>query len=690
MRMSPVLLWFAVASGINTAKPPAQDGVPEPLVIRKDTVLQAGRILRRRIVIEADNIVLDGNGAMLLGPGKAGDPKSFSGTGVLLKGVRNVIVRNLKAKGFDHGLLAVDCEGLLIEECDFSDNHHNPNFGWGGYRRVGAIIFTRVRNSVVRRNKANRVWNGLDLFESCDNLIEGNDFSHCSNVCLKLWTSSNNRVLSNNLSYGIRIAPGEVHARDSACVLIESGSDRNFLFRNNITYGGDGIFIRVLNGWVSKGNVFIENDCSFANNNCVESWSPGNTYIRNKANHGSYGFWLGGSDHTVLIGNEAAYNGLPSGHHNAPEPSFGHGGIVFVSGSSSHTFLDGNYCHDNAGGGIVFRGDVAKPPRFKAYHWVIQRNRLENNRFGIWGRRGDWIFLAQNRFSGNKEDIHFREVTNVVRLKAAKSADPACRCPLVKLNGPSFAHVGEKVTFDAAGSVDPSGRSLSFFWDLGGRRAEGPRVQRIFTKPGFYRIGLTVSNGSLAGLAFRNFLALERIEKELGTEGGCNQWGYELQGDAGGRGKILFANDREALFGRWSLRWRPDPYPGMYATAIYPKGRNAKWDLTHFKKVSFYLRARNPNIPGFQEPGPVLILYGEKWQVRLQPSGGRNFLVTLPYSETRFWWQRVEIPLSGSATWERKVSGEPDLSNVKALGISLDSWGGEPFTVWLDGLTFLK
>jgi parallel beta-helix repeat protein len=157
--------------------------------------------------------------------------------------------------------------------------------------------------------------------------------------------------LSNNLSYGIRIdrAAGEVHARDSTSVLIESGSDGNYWFRNDITYGGDGIFIRVLNGWVSRGNVFVENDASYANNNCVESWSPGNTYIRNKANHGSYGFWLGGSDQTVLIGNEAAFNGLTNGNHNAPEPGFGHGGIVIVGGPSSHTRLSGGAITTTAG-----------------------------------------------------------------------------------------------------------------------------------------------------------------------------------------------------------------------------------------------------------------------------------------------------------------------------------------------------
>jgi parallel beta-helix repeat protein len=194
----------------------------------------------------------------------------------------------------------------------------------------------------IRQNKANRVWNALDLWDSNDNVIENNDFSHCSNVCLKLWRACGNKVLDNNLSYGLRISPGEVHARDSTSVLMETGSDHNRFERNDITHGGDGVFIRVLNGWCSRWNTFIENDCSYANNNGFEAWSPDNTYIRNKSNYCSYGFWLGGSDHTVLIGNEAAYNGQPDGFHNAPEPEFNHGGIVIVSGSGSHTVIEGH------------------------------------------------------------------------------------------------------------------------------------------------------------------------------------------------------------------------------------------------------------------------------------------------------------------------------------------------------------
>ena len=368
----------------------AQAAEISSIIVTNDLVLEKGAVLDARLVIRSSNVTIDGNGAMLRGSGNTNDLKSLedAGMAIFLEGCRNVTIRNLKARNFASALVARDCADLLIESCDCSDNYDNPKHGWGELPARGGILLERVRHSVVRSTKANRVWDGIHLIESDDNLVEDNDFSHCSNTCAKLWRSSRNQFLRNNLSFGIRIdrAAGEVHARDSTSVLIESGSDNNYWFRNDIREGGDGIFIRVLNGWASRGNVFVENDTSYANNNCIESWSPGNTYIRNKANHGSYGFWLGGSDQTILIGNEAAYNGLTNGNHNAPEPGFRHGGIVIVGGSSSHTIVSGNWCHDNNGAGIVFRGDApSKGERWRSHHWIVQQNRLEGNRWGIWG-----------------------------------------------------------------------------------------------------------------------------------------------------------------------------------------------------------------------------------------------------------------------------------------------------------------
>ena len=70
------------------------------------------------------------------------------------------------------------------------------------------------------------------------------------------------------------------------------------------------------------------------------------------------------------------------------------------------------------------------------------------------------------------------------------------------------------------------------------------------------------------------------------------------------------------------------------------------------------------------------------------PAGGANLLQSPPYSEARWTWMRVVIPLAGSDEWERKAVGEVSLARINAVSISLDSYGWEPFTVWLDGATF--
>jgi parallel beta-helix repeat protein len=676
-----------------------------PMVIDRDTVLDKGAVLRHGLIIKADGVTIDGNGATLQGPGKAGDLKTFAGVGVLAEGCSDVTIRNLKARGFECGLAASDGHGWRIEACDFSDNYHDPDYGWGDYGRVGGIILTRISKSVIRQNKANRVWNGLDLWESDNNTIEKNDFSHCSNVCLKLWTSCGNVARDNNLSYGIRISPGEVHARDSTSVLIESGSNDNKFERNDITHGGDGVFIRVLNGWVSTGNVFIENDCSYANNNGFESWSPDNTYLRNKANHCSFGFWLGGSDHTVLIGNEAGYNGQADGPHNAAEPDFIHGGIVIVGGTGSHTLIDGNYGHDNNGAGIVFRGDLGtRGAKWKMYHLVVQNNRLENNRWGLFARFTDWLDLAGNTFKGNRQDELIEEVTNLTR----READPLkLVAPTAVLEGPSRALVGEKVVFDASKSRDAGGRALKFRWDPGGAALDGPRVEHVFEKPGFYRVGVTVTNGYLANLAFRDFYVAKPV-REIATEGQASQWAWTMGDNADGKGRVTFTDDANAIVGKNSLRMRPDPYSGADVTAIFPGSKRAGWDLSGKKRITFWVRFRNPVNGGFEGPNPIIRLHAGKAAYTYTPAFGgmpRNLLGDLPYSEARDGWLYVEIPLAGGDAWMRSETFEgarpPHIDNgLKFITLStpvetqsasaLTSDGTNLYCACLDGDRFFR
>ena len=326
------------------------------------------------------------------------DGVGFNGTGISAEGVSGVTLRNLRVRGFNLGLHVADGASWIIEDSDFSDNFHDPDWGWEQHPPAGGLLLERVSGSRIVHSRANRVWDACYLLGCEDNIVEANDFSYTSDTCLKLWACSRNSVQSNNLSHGIRISPGEVHARDSCCVLIESSSHDNRFLDNDATYGGDGFFIRVLDGNPSSGNLFQRNDASYAHNNCFEAWAAGNTYLENRANHGSYGFWLGNSNETVLIGNEAGWNGEPSGNHNAPE-AFGHGGIVFVNGSSEYVLAVRNQCHHNAGGGIVIRGGGD----FRSAHWLIQHNRLEANPWGLYIERAEDIQLGPNDFTGNVE-----------------------------------------------------------------------------------------------------------------------------------------------------------------------------------------------------------------------------------------------------------------------------------------------
>ncbi len=167
--LRPLALHFFLASALPGAVLLARSAVeaPETLVVTNSLALKKGATLEVRLVVRASNVTIEGEGATLQGAGRLGDVKSLeqAGVGVFLEGCVNVTVRNLKARGFATGLLARDARGLLVEGCDFSENYDNPKHGWGELPPRGGLLFERVEKSVVRKTRANRVWDGLHLVE---------------------------------------------------------------------------------------------------------------------------------------------------------------------------------------------------------------------------------------------------------------------------------------------------------------------------------------------------------------------------------------------------------------------------------------------------------------------------------------------------------------------------------------------
>lgn len=658
-----------------------------------------------RLVITKSGITIDGGGLSLLGSDRKSNPspKTYKHVAISARGISNVTLKNFKAEGWETGLQIVDGEGWTVENCDFSDNFHDPDFGWGENGRRGGIVLERVHKSVLRNNRANRVWDGCVLVDSEQNTLEENDFSHASNTCLKLWHASRNVIRKNILSHGIRITPGEVHARDSTGVLIESGSNENRFVENDCTHGGDGIFVRVLNGWCSTGNLFERNDCSFANNNGFECWARDNVFRENKANHCSYGFWLGGSDHTRLEENEASYNGLAVGNHNSPHlPDQGHAGIVFMFGPSSHTVAKRNKCIGNNGAGIAVIGDIgSKGQKWKAYHWVIEDNTLARNRWGIYLRFADWIDGRANRFDDTGDGKNNNSLSSVsadasvTRLNIdstpvldIRASSNASREPSVEVSGPSSAKTNSRVEFALKG-VSSLGPASKVAWDFGdGTTRETSTVHHAFSKAGFYRVGVTVATAAGSELGWRDFYAVDDVI-ELGTEGQAAEWGIEDFHDrkrsTEQSSRAQFTDDQtEFLVGRSSLRAIISPYAGFRAALTYPKTQDADWPLKGKTKLTFWLKVINEDTTGWQG-GPFVVLHGDGDQrCYLEPRAGKDLMRELDENEGRDGWRRIVIPLLGSDRWQ--VDGSAP-EKLRALSLGFDSWGAPTLRIWIDGLS---
>lgn len=661
------------------------------LDITQDTRLDPDKAYES-LVIKASNITIDGRGAWIVGE-KDRPVNKLKGVAILAEGVSNVTLKNVNAKGWETGLRIVGGSGWTIENCNFSDNFHDPEFGWGENGRRGGIVLDRVTKSTLRKNKANRVWDACVLVNSDDNVLEENDFSHTSNTCLKLWTASRNTIRKNVLSHGIRIKPGEVHARDSTSVLIESGSNENRFIENDCTHGGDGIFVRVLNGWCSTGNLFESNDCSFANNNGVECWAPRNVFVKNKANHCSYGFWLGGSDQSRLIGNEASFNGLKSGHHNSPHlPQAGHAGIVFMFGPSSHTVCRGNVCRENNGAGIALIGDLdSQGKKWRAYHWIIEQNTLTKNRWGIYAKHADWISLSGNRFVGNSaRDVQFEG--DVTRWEETIEPEPDItdQPPIAKLLGPISVKTGEQSEWDASASRDPNGRGLKLSWDVGdGRLLVGSKLRHTFDRVGFHRIGLNVSNGLLTDLAWRDVYVVRDVT-EIGTEGAAANWSIEdfhdrvRSNEQTSRAK--FDDDStDKLVGKSALKVVVAPYAGFRAALTFPKNRDANWSLAGKTKLTFWLKSTNEDVTGWQG-GPFIRLDSDAGQpFYIEPKQGLDHMRNAEHNEARDGWRLFEIPLRPNDQWQ--TIGELP-NKVRALALIFDSWGAPTLRFTIDGLAF--
>ncbi len=300
---------------------------------------QAGRVMQAvapsdagEIVLTRDGQTLDLRGATLLGNPDPEQADAFTGRGIVVRGAKNVTVRNAVIRGFKVAIYAEDAPGLTIENCDVSGNyrqrlkstpqrehiddwifgHENDDNQW---LRFGAGIYLlRSAGATIRNCRARNGQNGICIVSSDRVTAVANDMSFMSGWGLAMWRSSFCKVISNRFDYCIRGYSHGVYARgqDSTGILVYEQCSDNVFAYNSATHGGDGFFLyaghettqRTGRGGCNRNLVYM-NDFSHAVANGIEAtFSDRNIFLANKLNHCDHGLWGGYSTNSLIAGNE--------------------------------------------------------------------------------------------------------------------------------------------------------------------------------------------------------------------------------------------------------------------------------------------------------------------------------------------------------------------------------------------------
>jgi hypothetical protein len=165
------------------------------------------------------------------------------------------------------------------------------------------------------------------------------------------------------------------------------------------------------------------------------------------------------------------------------------------------------------------------------------------------------------------------------------------------------------------------------------------------------------------------------------TEGEAARWSLP----AGAGASAATYRDEPGLMGG-AIHAHVEPYDGGRIELLWPASRDAALPLADRTRLAFWVRARDPAIPAWQDTNPVVTLFeGDGRWLRLTPA--RDWLGNPPDLHFRDDWMPLDVPLAGDAGWTRAVGPKGAPTRVQWLTIGVDSWGAPPLDVWLDGLS---
>jgi len=323
------------------------------------------------IVVERDNIVIDGAGYTLRGTG--------SGTGIDLGGRSNVTIKNAEIKSFKYG-----------------------------------ILFDGSSNNVISRNNITHNDRGIQFFEEeqMNNTICGNHItSNMAGVVLLRWCSKNT-ISENNINentHGIRL----------------EHCSNNVISRNNGANNEDGIVLLGSSNNVVSGNTVTENSDGIMLDQSSNNTLRNNVASSNKYNFGVYGSWLSHYTHDIddsnTVNGKPIYYWINRRHMTVPLDA----GYVALVNCTNITVQALNLTNNGQGvilasttNSTITKNNIGNNEysilllESSKYNTVFGNN-IANNEYGIGLGDSSNNIIYHNDFVDNSEQVHSLNSVNI-------------------------------------------------------------------------------------------------------------------------------------------------------------------------------------------------------------------------------------------------------------------------------------
>ena len=321
------------------------------------------------IVVERDNIIIDGAGYTLEGTGAEWSK------GIDLSGRTNVTVSNTQIKNFYYGILLNSSSNNSIVGNNVANNEHGI---WLEYSSNNSIY----GNNVIANN-----WYGILVDYSSNNSIFGNSIV---NNCYGIWLySSSNNIISYNTFFNdglfVQFSYGNV-------VVNNLVNNKPLIYLEDVSDYAVGDAGQVI--LVNCNNILVKNLNLSYTIVGVELWQTNNTAIsgNNIANNG-IGIWAEYSANNSISGNNIANNNIGILIHHSSNNIISYNNVTANSRygiwlcSSANNSISGNNITANNNRGIDIRG---------CSNSSIVSNNIANNGIGIWVEHS-----ANNSILGN-------------------------------------------------------------------------------------------------------------------------------------------------------------------------------------------------------------------------------------------------------------------------------------------------